>query len=197
MECQLNRDSTIQKYTCTPRHTHFHIRTMGGIYHLVHYIWLFKKSSIRVFFHLMNYPLILLTLCIACSIFLNQLLIWINVNPFMVTRKKSRWLWVPLVVGVFMEITICMAFLCLAWLGASTFHDDVMEWKHFPRYWPFVREIHQSPVNSPNKSQWRGTLMFSLIYGWVHNREAGYLRRHIAHCDVIVMHIHTTMQKTS
>ena len=26
-------------------------------------------------------------------------------------------------------------------------HDDVIKWKHFPRYWPFVREIHRSPVN--------------------------------------------------
>ena len=25
-------------------------------------------------------------------------------------------------------------------------HDDVMKWKHFPRYWPFVRGIHRSPV---------------------------------------------------
>ena len=27
-------------------------------------------------------------------------------------------------------------------------HDDVIKWKHFPRYWPFVRGIPQSPVNS-------------------------------------------------
>ena len=40
------------------------------------------------------------------------------------------------------------------------FHDDVMKWKHFPRYWPFVRRIHRSPVNSPHKGQWRGALMF-------------------------------------
>ena len=30
-------------------------------------------------------------------------------------------------------------------------HDDVIKWKHFPRYWPFVRRIHRSPVNSPHK----------------------------------------------
>ena len=24
------------------------------------------------------------------------------------------------------------------------FHDDVIKWKHFPRNWPFVREIHRS-----------------------------------------------------
>ena len=63
--------------------------------------------------------------------------------------------------------------------------------KKIPRYWPFVRGIHRSPVNSSHKSQWRGALMLSLIYawinGWVNNREAGDLRRHRAHCDVIVM----------
>ena len=26
-------------------------------------------------------------------------------------------------------------------------HDDVIKWKHFPRYWPFVRGIHRPPVN--------------------------------------------------
>ena len=25
-------------------------------------------------------------------------------------------------------------------------HDDVIKWKYFPHYWPFVRGIHQSPV---------------------------------------------------
>ena len=29
-------------------------------------------------------------------------------------------------------------------------HDDVIKWKHFPRYWPFVRESHRSPMNSPH-----------------------------------------------
>ena len=72
-----------------------------------------------------------------------------------------------------------------------SFHDDVIKWKHFPRYWPFVREIHRSPVNSPHKGQWRGALMFTLICarikGWVNNRETGDLRRNRAHYDVIVM----------
>ena len=30
----------------------------------------------------------------------------------------------------------------------------------FPLYWPFVRGIHWSPVNSPHKGQWRGSFMF-------------------------------------
>ena len=73
----------------------------------------------------------------------------------------------------------------------SSHHDDVIKWKHFPRNWPFVRGIHRSPVNSPHKGQWRGALVFSLIYvwinDWVNNREAGDLRRYRAHSDVIVM----------
>ena len=56
--------------------------------------------------------------------------------------------------------------------------------KKFPRYWPFVRGIHRSPVNSPHKGQWRGALMFSLICacinGWVNNWDAG-------ECGITVM----------
>ena len=72
-------------------------------------------------------------------------------------------------------------------------HGDVIKWKHFPRYWPFVRGIHRSPVNSPHKGQWRGALMFSVICvwinGWVNNRKAGDLRRYRTHYDVSVMYI--------
>ena len=79
---------------------------------------------------------------------------------------------------------------CRVPMGALV-HDDVIKWKHFPRYWPFVRGIHRSPMNSPHKGQWRGALMFSLICarinGWVNNRKTGDLRRHRAHYDVIVM----------
>ena len=70
-------------------------------------------------------------------------------------------------------------------------HDGVIKWKHFPRYWPFVRGIHRSPVNSSHQGQWRGALMFSLICawinGWIYNRKAGDLRRHRTHYDAIVL----------
>ena len=68
---------------------------------------------------------------------------------------------------------------------------DVIKWKHFPRYWPFVWGIYRLPVNSPHKGQWHGALIFSLICawinGWVNKREAGDLRRHRARYDGIVM----------
>ena len=55
----------------------------------------------------------------------------------------------------------------------NTKHDDVIKWKHYPCYWPFVRGIHRSP----HKGQWCRAFMFSLICvwinGWVNNREAG------------------------
>ena len=76
-------------------------------------------------------------------------------------------------------------------------HDDVIKWKHFPRYWPFVWGIHRWPVNSPHKGQWRGALMFvwsaPWINGWVNNRQAGDLWRDRAHYDVIVMVLNQRM----
>ena len=78
---------------------------------------------------------------------------------------------------------------CECWVEWD--HYDVIKWKHFSRYWPFVQGIHRSPVNSPHKGQWRRALVFSLICvwinGWVNNREAGYLRRYRAHYDDTVM----------
>ena len=74
-------------------------------------------------------------------------------------------------------------------------HDDVINWKHFPRNWPFVWGIPRSPVNSSHTGRWSGALMFSLICAWINgrinNRDAGDLRCHRAYNDVTVM---TTFQ---
>ena len=35
-------------------------------------------------------------------------------------------------------------FHCSWWIHVYYSHDDVIKWKHFPRYWPFVRGIHRS-----------------------------------------------------
>ena len=72
-------------------------------------------------------------------------------------------------------------------------HYDVSKWKYYPPYWSFVQGIHRSPENSPHKGQWRGALMFSLICVWTNDwentRNAGDLRRHRVHYDVIVMFV--------
>ena len=70
-------------------------------------------------------------------------------------------------------------------------HDGVIKWKHFLRYWPNVWGIHRSPVNSLHKGQWRGALVFYLIYawtnGWVNNWHTSNLRCHHTHYDVTII----------
>ena len=68
----------------------------------------------------------------------------------------------------------------------SLCYHDVIKWKNFPRYGPFVRGIHRSPVNSPHKGQWHGALMFSLIrrlskqwWGWWFETPLRSLCRHL------------------
>ena len=76
-------------------------------------------------------------------------------------------------------------------------HDDVIKWEHFPWYWPFVRGIHRSPVDSPHKGQWRRALRFSLTRdwtnGWANSRDTGDLRHHRAHYAVTVMGCQLTL----
>ena len=75
--------------------------------------------------------------------------------------------------------------------GDSHGHDDVIKWKHFQCYFPFVSGIYWSPVDYPHKGQWRRALMFSLICartkGWADNRDTIDLSRYCAHYDVTVM----------
>ena len=112
--------------------------------------------------------------------------------------------WCPIVIHSIIITSIC-PMTCRAWhqrlisVGVGSIsnwhrvrlvdsHDDVIEWKHFPRYWPFVRGI---PGEFPHKGQWRGALIFNFICawtkGWVNNRDAGDLRRNRAHYDVTVI----------
>ena len=80
---------------------------------------------------------------------------------------------------------------CLLWSRRLCFMMTSSNGNIFRVTWPFVRGILRSPVKSPHKGQWRGALMFSLICawinGWVNNGEAGDLRRHRVHCNIIVM----------
>ena len=109
-------------------------------------------------------------------------------------RKMHCGIWDRCIMRFVILVNCCVG--CLAKLHIYYFfcaHDDVIKWKHFPRYWPFVRGIHRSPVNSPHKGQWRGALMFSLIcalnkrlskqsWGWWFETPSRSLWRH---CNVI------------
>ena len=79
-------------------------------------------------------------------------------------------------------------------IAISMPHDDVIKWKYFPRYWPFVRGIHRSPVNSPHEGQWRGALFvfFDLRpkkrlskqwWGWWFETPSRTLWRHCNGCS--------------
>ena len=72
----------------------------------------------------------------------------------------------------------------------TSIHDDVIKWKHFSCYWPFVWRIHRTPVICSHKGQWHRALIFSLscANGCANNWDAGDLRCHHAHYDVTVMY---------
>ena len=77
------------------------------------------------------------------------------------------------------------------YIKSESYHDDVIKWKHSPRYWPFVMGNHRLMADSPHKNLWRRALIFSLIRAWtdgdINTREGGHLRRHCADYDVTVM----------
>ena len=67
-------------------------------------------------------------------------------------------------------------------------HHDVIKWKHFPCCWPFVRGIHCHRWIPIRKASDAELWYFLWTNIWVHNQDAGDLRRHRAHYDVTVMH---------
>ena len=95
------------------------------------------------------------------------LLTWFNLNSSMILRTHAL-------------LNVVCIYLLIP-------HDDVINWKHFPRYWPFVRGIHpgefpaQRPVTRnldvffdlrPNK------LLGKQSWGWWFERKSGPLWRH-------------------
>ena len=77
-------------------------------------------------------------------------------NPHTIhpTARNCYYKGMGCVLGVQSLIYDLPLLLCKQYPGI---HDDFIKWKHFPHYWPFVREIHQSPVNSHHEGQWRGS----------------------------------------
>ena len=66
----------------------------------------------------------------------------------------------------FLSIRTLVTYFSEIWI-----HDDVIKWKHFPQYWPFVMGIHRWPVDSFNRGQRRGALMIYLIFAWTNGWE--------------------------
>ena len=85
------------------------------------------------------------------------------------------------------DISLCVT--CRGVYKVSSKDVDKGRWRHQMETFSALLTICAG--NSPQKGQWRGALMFSLICdwitGWLNNREAGDLRRYRAHYDVTVM----------
>ena len=79
-----------------------------------------------------------------CLLQLTVLYIWSNLCFCHITITRLE------VIGPFRNCMIAFLMLCH---HLHQGHDDVIKWKYFPRYWPFVRRIHLSPVKSPHKDQ--------------------------------------------
>ena len=81
--------------------------------------------------------------------------------------------------------------IALARLSLSSFplqgHDNVIKWKHFPRYCVELTGHQWIPRTKANDAElWCFLWSPPEINGWVNNRQVGDLRRHRAHYDVIV-----------
>ena len=83
----------------------------------------------------------------------------------------------------------CETVFCLSWWSILIFHDDVIKWKHFPRYWPFI--AGNSPVTGEFPSQRPVTRSFDVLFdarlnkllskqswGWWLETSSGPLWRH-------------------
>ena len=99
-----------------------------------------------------NNPAMLVCSFIFCNVSMNK---WWNFvsDELIYGRKMFCFVW-----------TVLRPVICECHVMAFK-HDDVIKWKHFPRYWPFVRRIHGSPVDSPHKGKGHRAFMFSLICG--------------------------------
>ena len=94
------------------------------------------------------------------------------IRGYVITLEKKLWaltykcpnmIWVMSTKGVICTKGVKMCSVLIPCSQALKEHD-VIKWKHFRHYWPCVRGIHWSPVNSSHKGQWHGALVFSLIY---------------------------------
>ena len=95
--------------------------------------------------------------CIDCYCGIVLFVLHIEMRPFCSGRKGEGYIhdtWVTM--GVIPDIILVATHHqdpCCVAVDKLINQDDAIKWKHFPRYWPFVRRIHRSPVNSPQKGQ--------------------------------------------
>ena len=79
-------------------------------------------------------------------------------QPWAWVFKLKSMMIILLNIGILSVITLFFIRRPCPWVRCIShcprpYHDDVMKWHHFPRYWPFVSGIHRSQVDSPHNGQ--------------------------------------------
>ena len=113
---------------------------------------LFRRLLSRIFTHMISLPIRHNKQIVRIVIHL-PVMLWANFRKgydFLITKftqifqprviKERKSVWDRKILGIYKT-----------GIDPSLDHDDddVIKWKHFPGYWPFVRGIHRSPVDSP------------------------------------------------
>ena len=135
------------------------------VFQLWFLVWQFSKKNRRPISKFVAFQ----NICNRSYIFQH-----VRVKPSSEPMLTYCWLdtWEQISVKLKLKYSNDVKTVCMSWHHHRSIqtHDDFIKWKHFPRYWAFVRGIHRSPVNSPYKVQWGGALVFSLICAWINGR---------------------------
>ena len=169
--------------------SYFHapaIETIGNI----DYVWWstlktmsLRPDQVQVSFQNTSKHTVKIWIKRACTVYANCITIWFTISTcqaFLLWRFHAN------------SFVVLWFSLILHWWqdGLRLTHDDVIKWKHFLRYWPFVRGIHQSPVNFP--PQRPVTRSFDVFFDQRLNKRLskqwwGWWFETPAHYDVIIM----------
>ena len=96
---------------------------------------------------------------VYCNLILWKLCIWCKVLEYLMSLVRFELHhWIMTVWALWMN-TLCPCKMFCSCCGCyrqrhsgeyHPGHDDVITWKHLLNYWPFVKGIHQLPVDSPH-----------------------------------------------
>ena len=101
--------------------------------------------------------------------------------PTHICIARPQWVNHPswfIITSLFKKLFNTIQHVHFAGWSQSSQHD-VIKWKHFPRFWPFVRGIYRSPLNSPTQRPVTRRINKSKQpRGWWFETPSGTLWRH-------------------
>ena len=166
-----------------------------------------NSSNVRI-----REPYMLFTSCVHQLIGPSHFVI--SVKPFIGFTLNLTGVFVMELLGVLLVLLNGISSVSFLWFGKniarikddSTMHcgcldlrklyilniyDDIIKWKHFRATGPLCVESRWIPCTKVSDAElWCFLWICAWINRWVTNREAGDLKRHRAHYDVIVMYVY-------